>query len=120
MYNRYIPQPDGSYRKRSVPDVQPSRQRQEPPGQTQTRQEPPPGQTPPKQEPPRQQASQSRPSRPQPPRQEFSAGSFLKNLLPRDFCTEDLIVVLLLLLMAGDNPRQRSDALLTMALYLLM
>jgi len=96
-----------------MPDSQPNRQQP----QQMPRQEPP-RQPPPKQDPPCQ--PQNRPSRPQIPRQEYSAGSFLKNLLPKDFCTEDLIVVLLLLLMAGDNPQHKSDALLTMALYLLM
>jgi hypothetical protein len=45
---------------------------------------------------------------------------FLRQLLPRDFDTGDLIVVLLLLLLAGDCPEDRSTALLTLALYLFM
>ena len=42
---------------------------------------------------------------------------FLRQLLPKDFDTGDLIVVLLLLLMAGDKPEDRNTALLTLALY---
>ena len=46
-----------------------------------------------------------------------SVTGFLKQLLPKDFDTGDLIVVLLLLLMAGDKPEDKSTALLTLALY---
>lgn len=45
---------------------------------------------------------------------------FLRQLLPKDFDTGDLIVVLLLLLMAGDSEEDKSNALLTLALYFLM
>ena len=47
----------------------------------------------------------------------MNIGGFLKNLIPRDFDTGDLIVVLLLLLMAGDKPEDKNTALLTLALY---
>ena len=46
--------------------------------------------------------------------------SFLRQLLPKEFDTGDLIIVLLLLLMAGDCEEDRSTALLTLALYFLM
>lgn len=45
---------------------------------------------------------------------------FLKNLLPRDFDTGDLLVVLLLLLISADECEDRSTALLTLALYLFL
>ena len=48
------------------------------------------------------------------------AGSFLQNLLPPDFDTGDLLILLLLLLMAGDNPEDRDHALLTLAIYLFL
>ena len=44
----------------------------------------------------------------------------MRQLLPKDFDTGDLIVVLLLLLMAGDCEEDRNNALLTLALYFLM
>ena len=47
-------------------------------------------------------------------------GNFLQQLLPKDFDTGDLIVMLLLLLMAGDNAEDRNNAILTIALYFLM
>jgi len=47
-------------------------------------------------------------------------GSFLRQLLPKDFDTGDLIVVLLLLLMAGDCEEDKNNALLTLALYFFM
>ena len=45
---------------------------------------------------------------------------FLRHLLPGDFNTEDLLVILLLLLMSGDCEEDRNNALLTMALYLFL
>ena len=49
-----------------------------------------------------------------------SVDGFLRQLLPADFDTGDLMVVLLLLLIAGDNPDQRGNALMTLLLYLMM
>ena len=45
---------------------------------------------------------------------------FLRHLLPRDFDTGDLLVVILLLLMSGDCQEDQNTALLTLALYLFM
>ena len=47
-------------------------------------------------------------------------GGFLKQLLPKNFDTEDLLVVLLLLLMAGDCRENQNSALLTLMLYLFL
>lgn len=44
----------------------------------------------------------------------------IRNLLPGGLDTGDLIVVLLLLLMAGDSKKERDHALLTLALYFIM
>lgn len=92
MYNRYIPQQDGTHRRNRVEEQAPVRQPSpvEPP--------PPP------------------PQHHIPPQSENISG-FLRHLIPKDFDTGDLIVVLLLLLMAGDKPEDRSTALLTLALY---
>ena len=46
--------------------------------------------------------------------------SFIRRLLPKGFDTGDLIVVLLLLLMAGDCEEDRNNAILTLALYFIM
>ena len=99
MYNRYIPQPDGSYRRNAMPD-----QRQQP-------QRPAPAPTPSPSPPP--------PAQPKPPRQESVSG-FLRQLIPKGFDTGDLIIVLLLLLIAGDSRESRSNALLTLALYFIL
>ena len=116
MYNRYIPQPDGSFRRDRVQEPHPRPQPHRPP--------PPP---PPREEvcdePCRQDAPPCPPppGRPcPPPHRTDSVPDFLRQLLPRDFDTGDLIVVLLLLLLAGDCPEDRSNALLTLALYLFM
>lgn len=99
MYNRYIPQSDGTYRKNRIPEQQPK------PSQT----APPP--------PPPSHDTQPAPTCPS---QGGSAGSFLKNLLPKDFDTGDLLIVLLLLLMAEQNEENKNNALLTLALYFFM
>jgi len=100
MYNRYIPQRDGSYQRHQAPDREQKAQK------TQQHNPPPPPPTPPIQQPVRSQAQ--------------PVGGFLRNLLPREFDTGDLIVVLLLLLMAGDCEQERDTALLTLALYFLL
>ena len=97
MYNRYIPQSDGSYRKNRVPEQRPPAQQSAPP--------PPP-------------QEHSIPSRP--PTPGTSVSGFLKNLLPKDFDTGDLLVVLLLLLMAEHCDEDKNTALLTLALYFFM
>ena len=105
MYNRYIPQSDGTHRRRPTPEPISSA---------------PPVQIP---EPPRHEAEPT----PQPvqqrtaPRQPLGGiGSFLRQILPKDFDVGDLIVVLLLLLMAADRQEDQNNALLTLALYLFL
>lgn len=106
MYNRYIPQPDGSYSRSRMGDPPPK------PGHPQ----PPPCPPEPTGPPP---PSPHRSPPPKPP-VSGSVSGFLKNLLPPDFDTGDLIVVLLLLLLAGDCEEDRATALLTMVLYLFL
>ena len=118
MYNRYIPQSDGSYRRSRIPDQPP-----EPPAEPPHRPEPEP--VPPQMPPCRNCVHNSQPRRPLPPRPKKNTppegvGSFLKKLLPKDFDTEDLLIVLLLLLMAGDCQEEQNSALLTLVLYLFM
>ena len=98
MYNRYIPQADGSYRRNPIPEQRPPRPSAPPP------QAKPPAASPPQFQPPPAE----------------SITGFLRQLLPTGFDTGDLIIVLLLLLMAGDNPESRSNALLTLALYFVL
>lgn len=104
MYNRYIPQNDGSYHRQQMKEPP----RKSPP--------PPPPQPVP---PPPPSPCQNCPNNPK-PAPTGGIGSFFRGLLPRDFDTEDLIVLLLLLLMAGDNQEDQNSALLTLALYLFL
>lgn len=112
MYNRYIPQSDGSFRRSRMPDSSRPAQapRQAPPPVREAAEEPPC-------EAPVQEHHE--PPRKNPP-VGGSVGSFLRQLLPKDFDTGDLIVVLLLLLMAGDCQEDQNTALLTLALYLFL
>ena len=107
MYNRYIPQPDGSYRRNPIQEQRPNSQRP-PQRQPQSPQRPAPPPPPVPQPPPKQ-----------PPHPESIPG-FLRQLIPQGFDTGDLIVVLLLLLIAGDSRESRSQALLTLALYFIL
>ena len=105
MYNRYIPQSDGSYQRNWIQDKdqqkQPMRHKQHPPMREKESQPPP--------------LPVPKPVlRPEP------VGNFLQQLLPKNFDTGDLIIVLLLLLLAGDCEEDRNTALLTLALYMLM
>lgn len=106
MYNRYIPQADGSYQRNRMEDTQASKPPKKPADHT------PPPEVPTHTPPPRKMVSQ-----PPPP---MGVGNFLRQLLPKEFDTADLLIILLLLLMAGDNEEEKSNALLTMALYFLM
>ena len=101
MYKRYIPAPDGSYKKQTIPDCPP------PCSQPQEQQKPP---CPP-------------PRPPEPPNGPVggkSIGDFLGQLLPAGFDTEDLIVVLLLLLMSGNCDSGPNMPLITMLIYLFL
>lgn len=150
MYNRYIPQPDGSYRRSRMPeyDNPTPRPNQRPPDPQPRDQQSHPAPEPCPDEPPRhqeayrqeapkrnpcprarqrpQRQSSYAPPRQEPPKQECqdrrdgSVGNFLRALLPKDFDTSDLLIVLLLLLMSGDCQEDQNSALLTLALYLFM
>ncbi len=104
MYNRYVPQPDGSFSRNRMPDRN-----------TKNRPAPPPPPEPDRTPEPCQQTEHSFPQR-----RHQSSGGFLRQLIPKDFDTGDLIVILLLLLMAGDCEEDRNNAILTIALYFLM
>lgn len=139
MYNRYIPQPDGSYRRNRLPDTerdapgppgsrgQPGRSQLPDPAQGRTPPQEPgfsPQTSPPPNRSGRSWSAPRQPSRPAPsPPQPTASGGvmgFLRQLLPRDFDTEDLLIVLLLLLMSGDCKEDQNTALLTLALYFFM
>lgn len=110
MYNRYVPQPDGSFRRNRIgePEVPQHRPPRPTPVNEPCHPAPPPK---PRPEPPRRAPRKN----PHPP-----VDGFLRQLLPKDFDTGDLMVVLLLLLMAGDCPEDKNNAILTLALYFLM
>lgn len=105
MYNRYIPQPDGSYRRNRVPDQHNTQAPPPPPNSNHT---------------PEKREHEAAPIiKPRSENHEPITG-FLKQLLPKSMDTGDLIIVLLLLLIAGDGEENRSNALLTLALYFLL
>ena len=97
MYNHYIPQSDGSYRRSNPADH---------------RRPPPPPKPEPKPAPPREC-----PPPPCPP--QTGILDFLKGLLPRSIDTADLMIVFLLLLMNKDDEGGLSPVL-TLALYFLL
>ena len=100
MYNHYIPQSDGSYRR----NPQPEQRRPNPPR--------------PKPEPSRPEPPPPPPPCP-PPQSQGSILDFFKGLLPRGLDTADLMIVFLLLLMNKDDEGGISPVL-TLALYFLL
>ena len=133
MYNRYIPQPDGSYHRSRIPDPVSSAPFTAPKPESAVHKIP---DAIPVQEhhfekqnnptyapmPPRRY-SRPHPQKPHAPnnkKENTSISSFLKQILPSDFDTADLLVVLLLLLMSGDCAEDQNTALLTLALYLFL
>lgn len=123
MYNRYVPQSDGSFQRCRVEDTQP---RPDVPLKDSPVNHPPQPPCPP---PPPKQSQQRRHSSNPPPyarqdkRSEPRDGNvlqFLRNLLPKNFDTGDLLVVILLLLLSADCQDDQNTALLTLALYLFM
>lgn len=110
MYNRYIPQPDGSYRKNRIPDPVPPIRNHPPTTKQHAAQEQPPC-------PPTEPPCCEHPVQMTPPQRHNDAGDFLRRLLPKDIDTGDLLIIILLLLMAGDCKEEKNTALLTLALY---
>lgn len=111
MYNRYIPQSDGSFRRSQVSDGssgRPGGNAGQPPGRPVN---PPPSPPPP---PPMQPPKQERP-----PGGIGNMGGFLSGLLPQSFDTEDMIIILLLLLF-GSSGKDQNAALLTLIIYLFL
>ena len=130
MYNRYIPQPDGSYRRSTQLDQQTkSVQMQNQHRQNKKERESPPvcdnGNHRQNQVHMTKCAPSPLPPKPEQCREEDrnksdSIGSFLRRLLPGEFDTGDLLIVLLILLMAGDCLEEKNTALLTLVLYLFL
>ena len=115
MYNRYIPRPDGTYQRNPVKD-----QSMMPESKPATQP------LPPLEVPFCSQCVHNQPGLPPPPphrkqtAESVSIGRFLKQLLPRDFDAEDLLVLILLMLMSGDCREDHNTALLTLVLYLFL
>lgn len=124
MYNRYVPQPDGSYQRSRFPEytppAAPPRKQEEPAPCCDSKPAEPPTQ------PPKPQRPSGRPCCAHMPRQGkketcgLGIGEFLRSLFPKDFDTGDLIVILLLLLMSSDCQEDQNTALLTLALYVFL
>lgn len=117
MYNRYVPQPDGSYLRNRLQENLPEAEAPStvPSKETITLEN---------------QITQNPISQNSKPHKQYhvhrnlpdsqnNVSSFLRNLIPSGFDTEDLLVVILLLLMGGNNENQ-NNALLTLALYLFL
>ena len=106
MYNHYIPQSDGSYRRSA------QQESRRPAPQPKPRPEPP-------QECPPEPPTPAPPPPCSPPQPQGSLLDFFKGLLPRGLDTADLMIVFLLLLMNKDDEGGLSP-ILTLALYFLL
>lgn len=117
MYNRYVPQGDGSFQRSAIPDPP----RREPP------KEPPRPVPPPNPQPPLPKEPQQPPSPPEPcppPEEKYRepqrATDFFSRLLPQNMDSGDLLMLLILLLLLNDGSGDAPPALLTLALYFLL
>lgn len=136
MYNHYIPQSDGSYRRSSVPEHNRNMQIPRPVHPAPSPAPPPPSRTE-VPEPCRPEQNESHDSAPcfshnepqyhypQAPiyQTENKSGgimSFLKGLLPREIDTDDLLIILLIILMNRDEDCDGLSPILTLALYFLL
>lgn len=128
MYNHYIPQSDGSFRRSYVPENS-RRSRPAPGPQIQQKPSAPP-QPPPDPEPAdvpcetketHEQPPQPSKCQPAPVKEKGqSPFSFLRSLLPKDIDSTDMIVIALLLLLSGEDGESDLSPLLTLALYFLL
>lgn len=122
MYNRYIPQPDGSFHRRQVPDPSVPKKGSPlpcPPAKP----EPSAREKQPRNFPSAQcrNCPVYRKSTQQEPEPKASGiGALLHQILPKDFDSGDLMVILLLLLMSSEQSEDQTTALLTLALYLFL
>ena len=122
MYNRYSPQPDGTYKRRTVNshvNIQPTASPcPEEHCEVSSHENDTAKCIPSERSKPQNIRKQRQSIR---YKQEKSAASFLRDLLPRDLDTGDLLIVILLLLMSADcSGEDQANALLTLALYLFM
>ncbi len=135
MYNHYIPQSDGSYRRSTIPEQ--NRKQQFPrggipnpnltpnpapapdPPESTVQRGPQPTQQPSSPLSPQLHFQQTTAAQPLPPK---SGGilSFLKGLLPREIDTDDLLIILLIMLMNRDDEEDDLSPMLTLALYFLL
>lgn len=104
MYNRYTSQPDGSFRRRTVPDPVPPPQtrRQEPSAPA---------------EPPQKAVTQPSGTK---PTYRFRKSPGFFSFLPKGIDAGDLLVIALLLLIAEECPDKKDSALLTLAMYFIL
>lgn len=101
MYNRYVPQSDGSFRKNQMPDAQVRNPQPSTP-------------------PPQQPVPEAPPVHaPAPPPNGSGMGNLLNGLLPQSFDTEDMIIILLLLLL-GNGGKDQNATFLTLVIYLFL
>lgn len=120
MYNRYIPQSDGSYRKKQMQEPIPREVPKPPPPKPGPNPRPIPLPIPDRCPPANAPERHPQHKKPAPPCNQDGIGDFFKQLLPKDLDTADLLIIVLLLLMAGDKEESRNNALLTLALYFFM
>lgn len=124
MYNHYIPQSDGSFRRNPVPEPNRRPPRQGPPVPTPApppSPTPPPAPAPPPPPPERPEGPPPPPPKPEPgPPPRERPLDFLRRLLPKELDVYDLLIIGLLLLLSSDEQQESLSPLLTIALYFIL
>ncbi len=113
LYNRYIPQPDGSFRRNRMQENLNSQHNRSIPKNNGPF-------IPVTDDHSSENTEATQTPSPSPSRHDGSIRSFFRQLFPKGLDTGDLLIILLLLLMAGDNTEDQNTAMLTLALYLFM
>ena len=129
MYNRYIPQSDGTFQRSRIEENIPDPKKNKPMSAKPSPKKEEPNSKPPEQHvhfPPQRPCTQrptctaTQKKHPRIDQQTTSIPSFLKQLLPKNFDTSDLMIILLLLIMSGECAEDQNTALLTLVLYLFL
>ena len=119
MYNRYIPQPDGSFKRKMVQEERSSVHKQRkipdpviPPDNPDCEENELPKVVIQREHTSTNKTAHTRSRKEQANIKlpEINAGTFLRNLIPKNLDTGDILIIVLLLLMSGDSQEEQHNA----------
>lgn len=122
MYNRYKSQSDGTFLKKTLPENSPAPEgkRKDQHLNFSVQQQAPEHMRTTAYSAPQYNTNPGKSKINKPVQKDVSAASFLQDLIPKNIEVSDMLIILLLLLISNDCPEEHNNALLTLALYLLI